>query len=105
MGIGGQVQEEQQVFNFSYLFIKKIFKYYEGWKWTLVIATGVLIGIMGYLVQLITALLLDVKLNIATAFIDSRNWRDAFFSFVFMGIFYSFIAGVLCWMEPAGNCE
>ena len=74
-----------------------------GWKWTLVIATGVLIGVMGYLVQLVTGLLLSAKLKIALDYIDNGNWRDAFFSFVFMGVFYSFIAGALCWMEPAGK--
>jgi H+/Cl- antiporter ClcA len=56
---------------------------------------------MGYIVSFLTQLLYDSKFNTANHYIDEDQWANSFFAFVFISIFFSLIAGILCWFEPA----
>eukprot|EP00981_Chlorochromonas_danica_P010662 scaffold3299_cov198-Ochromonas_danica.AAC.3 len=71
------------------------------WKWILVVATGILIGIIGYLVSYLTSVFTNFKFDTCNAMINRNEWASAFFSFFFFCIFYSVLAGILCWIEPA----
>jgi chloride channel 7 len=70
------------------------------WKWGLIIATGVIIGLMGYFVQYFTAVLNRFKFHVANRYIDDNLWARSFFSFLFICLFYGLLAGLLCWFEP-----
>jgi chloride channel 7 len=59
------------------------------------------IGIIGYIVSVFTALLSDFKFSTCNDLIDNNQWVSAFFSYVFFCLFYSAVAGVLCIFEPA----
>ena len=69
-------------------------------KWVLVIILGLTIGGIGYFVSYLTEALTNFKFNVTTNLINSGQWYAAFFAFLMICLFYSFVAGVLCWMEP-----
>eukprot|EP00596_Hydrurales_sp_CCMP1899_P000306 CAMPEP_0119044320 /NCGR_PEP_ID=MMETSP1177-20130426/30604_1 /TAXON_ID=2985 /ORGANISM="Ochromonas sp, Strain CCMP1899" /LENGTH=923 /DNA_ID=CAMNT_0007014267 /DNA_START=18 /DNA_END=2789 /DNA_ORIENTATION=- len=71
------------------------------WRWFLVLLTGVLIAVMGALVQVITQGITDWKFKVSTEFIVDKKIAEAFFSYVGICLFYSFVAGCLCMFEPA----
>ena len=66
----------------------------------LVIILGLTIGGIGYFVSYLTEALTNFKFNVTTNLINSGQWYAAFFAFLMICLFYSFVAGVLCWMEP-----
>jgi chloride channel 7 len=66
-----------------------------------VVLLGVIIGVMGYVVSFLTNLLFDAKFNTANHYINLDAWANSFFSFLFFSVFFSLIAGILCWIEPA----
>lgn len=70
------------------------------WKWALVIVIGVLVGLCGVFVQIVTEDLVNWKFNIATRFIDENRWAEAFFSYVFISVFLICGTAVLCWYVP-----
>ena len=72
-----------------------------GWKWALVIITGVLIGVMGYVVLKLSTYLTDAKFASANHFLRQGDTAIAYFVHLFFCIFYALIAGMLCWIEPA----
>ena len=63
--------------------------------------TGVLVAVMGAFVQVVTNLLLEVKFKTSQDFINDKKLAEAFFSFLGISLFYSFLAGCLCLFEPA----
>lgn len=68
----------------------------------MVIITGVLIGLMGFFVLLLTRTLNYFKFTkIVRHLISQNNWAAAYFGFIFVSIFYSTIAGFLCYFEPS----
>lgn len=71
------------------------------WKWILVVITGILIGIIGYFVSFLTGIFTDFKFSSCNSLINHGQWGQAFVGFVFFCLFYSFLAGLMCWMEPA----
>lgn len=71
------------------------------WKWSLVIATGILIGIMGYIVSYFTNLLFEAKFEVANGYINRDMWASSYFTYTTLSMVFSFVAGILCWIEPA----
>ena len=63
--------------------------------------TGFIIGLVGFGVSGFTSILTTQKFNLSNHFIDENNWSSAFFTYVAISMIYSFIAGVMCWIEPA----
>lgn len=55
---------------------------------------------MGYFVQFFTAVLTDFKFKVANDDIADNNWSRAYFSFIFLCLFFALLAGLLCWYEP-----
>lgn len=55
---------------------------------------------MGYFVQFLTVSLTTYKYNVTSKFIQNGGWGAAYFSFVFICLFYAFISGMFCWFEP-----
>ena len=72
-----------------------------GWKWTLVIATGVLIGVMGFVVAMITNYLTNAKFETANHYLRLGDQSTSYFVHLFFCLFYALVAGILCWIEPA----
>jgi chloride channel 7 len=70
------------------------------WKWTLVIWLGIFIGIMGFVVALATDALFKAKFNATFYFINSGQWTKSFFTFTFINLLYSLLAGICCCIEP-----
>ena len=75
--------------------------YVTGWKWALVIVTGILIGLMGYLVLTLSNYLTSAKFASANHFLRQGDTAIAYFVHLFFCIFYALVAGILCWIEPA----
>jgi chloride channel 7 len=61
---------------------------------------GLIIGSIGYFVSFLTSTLTNFKFNATTRLINDGQWYAAFFAYVMICVFFSAIAGVLCWMEP-----
>lgn len=70
------------------------------WKWTLVIITGILIGLMGFFVLIFTHALTYFKFQQVDEMIAANNWAAAYFSYLFICLFFSLVAGCLCLIEP-----
>jgi chloride channel 7 len=62
---------------------------------------GIIIGFMGYVVAFVTGAISNYKFDTCNRFIQENQWESAFFSFIFFCMFYSCVAGLLCWIEPA----
>lgn len=63
--------------------------------------TGICIGIMGYFVYFLTTILTKYKFDTCNDYIENDQWSSAFFAFMFLCLFYAFLAGILCWIEPS----
>lgn len=70
------------------------------WKWTLTIAIGFFVGLIGIFVKYVTEILSDIKFKATLALYDSKSAWDAYFALIFFSIFYALVASFLCIMEP-----
>lgn len=66
----------------------------------LVVALGLTIGGIGYFVSYVTEALTMFKFDTALGYVNRGQWEAAFFVFLLNCLFYSTVAGILCWMEP-----
>lgn len=60
-----------------------------------------IIGMLGFFVSFLTQLLTEAKFDTVNDYIQDNRWGAAFFSFIAFCLFYSLIAGILCWIEPS----
>jgi H+/Cl- antiporter ClcA len=65
------------------------------------VLTGVLVGLLGVVVQFFISELTTAKFNASNKYIDAGNWPSAFFSYLSICLVYALIAGGMCWIEPA----
>jgi H+/Cl- antiporter ClcA len=61
---------------------------------------GLVIGGIGYFVSFFTAALDSFKFDSVTHLINDGHWEGAFFVLLLISLFFSCVAGLLCWMEP-----
>jgi chloride channel 7 len=71
------------------------------WKWILTITTGLLIAFTGAFVSVFTETLVEWKFHSLYKLMEKGNGAGAFFAFQFFCLFFTLIAGGLCWKEPA----
>lgn len=71
------------------------------WRWLLVILTGLLVGVTGCFVSVLTSALMKWKLDSCYQLVDAGNFGGAFFAYQFLSMFLVLCAGALCWWEPA----
>ena len=69
-------------------------------NWILVVIVGIAVGCVGALVNVLSHELLLWKFNTAKSFIDDGKWGEAFFSYLFMSLFFIAIATSLCIWQP-----
>lgn len=62
---------------------------------------GVLVAVMGALVQVLTEILSQWKFSTSQTFLNNNQQAQAFFAYIGMSLFFSFLAGCLCLFEPA----
>lgn len=65
----------------------------------MIVTTGILIGVIGFVVGTFTAFLTSYKFEYLKFTEESERPR-VFFTFLAISLLYSFIAGLLCWIEP-----
>lgn len=75
------------------------------WKWTLVVVIGILVGLVGAFVQVVTEALTQWRFGTATHFIERGDWASAFFSYLFISLALAAVVGLLCWQidEASGS--
>eukprot|EP01041_Mallomonas_annulata_P003432 gene3432-6812_t len=71
------------------------------WKWTLVIVVGLLVGVTGAFVQVLTEKCTEWKLESTKELYEEGDFAGAYFCFVLISLFLVSLAGFLCWHEPA----
>jgi len=71
------------------------------WKWVLVVLVGLIVGLVGAMVQKLTEACTEWKLETTKKLYEEGDFAGAFFSFVFCSLFLTSLAGFLCWHEPA----
>lgn len=69
-------------------------------SWIFVVIVGVIVGCVGCAVNSLVLALLHWKFNTAYDFIDQDKWAEAFFSYLFLSLFFVSIATLLCIWEP-----
>jgi H+/Cl- antiporter ClcA len=65
-----------------------------------VVIVGVIVGCVGCAVNSLVLALLHWKFNTAYDFIDQDKWAEAFFSYLFISLFFITISTLLCVWEP-----
>lgn len=71
------------------------------YKWILVVYCGVIVGIAGFFVLLVTAVLFDLKFSIANHYTSRSEMVMAFIVYTGFSVVYAMVASSLCWIEPA----
>lgn len=64
------------------------------------LVTGIMIGVMGYVVARFSYFLIALKFKVVLGFVDSRQWAAAFLSLIGICMGFAFVAGLLCYYEP-----
>ena len=74
------------------------------WRWVLVITTGILIGLVGCFVSVLTEVLTSWKLESCYKLLEEGEMGATFFAYQFLSMFLVLISGALCcWAPPAAG--
>lgn len=73
---------------------------FAGRNWVLVFVVGIVVGLIGSFVLVLSRSLLEWKFNVTHDLIDGGKWAAGFFSYVFFSLFFVGVAVTMGYIEP-----